>query len=184
MGAFYAAPILGIVLVWLSDDLWKFDQTWISASFLAYIALIVLSFTVQVPTMRKLRAHAISTSRSDPPIVGTSEKPRLSTLQGIKDLSPSLGRAQRVLMQVEGITLDEAYEVICEASDVTGHTELEISEEILATGQRPDLAVQATRRGVSSPEVEALVRRATVVGGLVNIIWAVVLCLMVFKPGV
>lgn len=184
MAAFCAAPVLGIMLVWLSDDLWKFDQAWISGSFLAYIALIIIALTVQVPTMRKLRAHAVSNRHSEATIVGSSDRLRVGTLQELKELSPTLHQAQRVLMELEGITLDKAYEAILEASDVTGQTELEIAEEVLATGQRPDLAVKETGRGVPSPELEGLVRRANLVGGIVNVIWAVVLCLMVFKPGV
>jgi uncharacterized membrane protein len=54
--AVYSVPILGILLILMSEDTWKFSQLWISLSFLLYIALIVLAVTVQVPTIRKMVA--------------------------------------------------------------------------------------------------------------------------------
>jgi uncharacterized membrane protein len=38
--AIYAVPILGILLVATSDDLWKFSQAWVSLSFLLYIVIL------------------------------------------------------------------------------------------------------------------------------------------------
>ncbi|HEX8770880.1 MAG TPA: DUF2269 family protein [Acidimicrobiales bacterium] len=36
----YAVPVFGIITLLLSDDAWKFSQTWISISLLLYIAII------------------------------------------------------------------------------------------------------------------------------------------------
>ncbi len=38
--AVFAVPILGILLVLMSDDVWQFSQAWISLSFLLYIAAV------------------------------------------------------------------------------------------------------------------------------------------------
>ena len=38
--AVYAVPILGILLLLVSDDRWKFSQTWVSLSFLLYIVIL------------------------------------------------------------------------------------------------------------------------------------------------
>jgi uncharacterized membrane protein len=51
-----AVPILGILLILLSDDTWKFSEAWISLSFLLYIVLMGLASGVQVPTIRKMVA--------------------------------------------------------------------------------------------------------------------------------
>ena len=54
--AVYTVPILGILLVLLSDDVWQFSDAWISLSFLLYIVIIVLAVTVHVPNIRKMIA--------------------------------------------------------------------------------------------------------------------------------
>jgi len=51
-----AAPILGILLILLSDDTWKFSEAWISLSFVLYIVLMGLATAVQVPGIRKIVA--------------------------------------------------------------------------------------------------------------------------------
>lgn len=51
-----AVPILGILLILMSDDVWQFSQAWISLSFLLYIVLMGLATGLQVPTLRKLVA--------------------------------------------------------------------------------------------------------------------------------
>ena len=54
--AVYTVPILGILLILMSDDTWKFSQAWISLSFLLYIVMLVLAITVQVPNIRRMIA--------------------------------------------------------------------------------------------------------------------------------
>jgi uncharacterized membrane protein len=54
--AVYSVPILGILLILLSDDTWKFSEAWISVSFLLYIVLLVIAITQQVPAIRKMIA--------------------------------------------------------------------------------------------------------------------------------
>ncbi len=54
--AIYTVPILGILLILLSDDTWKFSEAWISLSFLLYIVLVALAVTVQVPAIRRMVA--------------------------------------------------------------------------------------------------------------------------------
>lgn len=51
-----AVPILGILLILMSDDVWQFSQAWISLSFLLYFVLMGLATGLQVPTLRKLVA--------------------------------------------------------------------------------------------------------------------------------
>ena len=54
--AVYTVPVLGILLILLSDDAWQFSDAWISLSFLLYIVIIVLALAVQVPNIRKMIA--------------------------------------------------------------------------------------------------------------------------------
>lgn len=51
-----AVPILGILLILMSDDTWKFSEAWISLSFLLYIVLMGLATGIQVPAIRKMVA--------------------------------------------------------------------------------------------------------------------------------
>ncbi|HWI04505.1 MAG TPA: DUF2269 family protein [Acidimicrobiales bacterium] len=51
-----AVPILGILLILLSDDTWRFSEAWISLSFLLYFVLMGLATGLQVPTIRKMVA--------------------------------------------------------------------------------------------------------------------------------
>jgi uncharacterized membrane protein len=92
-----AVPILGILLILMSDDVWQFSQAWISLSLLLYIVLMGLATGLQVPTLRKL------------------------------------------------------------------------------------IALRAA--GGNATQVEALGKRAAVVGAIVNVLWVITLALMVFKPG-
>lgn len=52
--AIYAVPVLGILLVVLSDDVIKFSEGWISLSFLIYIAAIGVVHAVHLPNIRRM----------------------------------------------------------------------------------------------------------------------------------
>lgn len=97
--AVYSVPILGILLILMSDDTWKFSEAWVSLSLLLYIALVALAVTVQVPNIRRM------------------------------------------------------------------------------------IALRSGAEGVQATEMEARARTAAMVGGVVNVLWVIVLALMVFKPG-
>ena len=97
--AVYTVPILGILLILLSDDTWKFSEAWISLSLLLYIVLVALAVTVQVPAIRRM------------------------------------------------------------------------------------VAMRSGAEGAQSMDVQRLTKKVAMVGGIVNLLWVVVLFLMVFKPG-
>jgi uncharacterized membrane protein len=52
--AVYSVPVLGILLILLSDDVIQFSDTWISLSFLLYIAAIVVAVGFHVPNLKKM----------------------------------------------------------------------------------------------------------------------------------
>ncbi len=51
-----AVPILGILLILMSEDAIKFSAMWVSLSFLLYFVLMGLATGLQVPTIRKMVA--------------------------------------------------------------------------------------------------------------------------------
>ena len=52
----YAVPVLGIILVLLSEDIFGFGQLWITLSLLLYIVAIGLMHAVHLPTVRRINA--------------------------------------------------------------------------------------------------------------------------------
>jgi uncharacterized membrane protein len=52
----YAVPVLGILLVLMSDEAYKFSEAWISASFVLYIVGLGLSHGVLRPNVKKMHA--------------------------------------------------------------------------------------------------------------------------------
>ncbi len=54
--AVVAVPILGILLILMSEDTIKFSAIWVSLSFLLYFVLMGLATDLQVPTIRKMVA--------------------------------------------------------------------------------------------------------------------------------
>ena len=52
----YAVPVLGIVLVLMSEDVFQFSQLWISLSFLLYIVAIGLLHGLHLPIVRRINA--------------------------------------------------------------------------------------------------------------------------------
>ncbi|MDQ3897505.1 MAG: DUF2269 domain-containing protein [Actinomycetota bacterium] len=87
--AVYSVPILGILLILLSDDTWKFSDAWISLSFLLYIVILVLALTVQVPNIRRMIA-----------LRAGAEGVRTSEVEARARTSALLGGIQNVLWVV------------------------------------------------------------------------------------
>lgn len=54
--AIYLVPVTGILLIMMSGDVWKFSQTWISLSFLVYIALLGVLHGAYLPNTRRMNA--------------------------------------------------------------------------------------------------------------------------------
>ncbi len=52
----YAVPVLGILLVLMSDKFYEFSQAWISLSFLLYIVMLGLMHGLLRPNVKKINA--------------------------------------------------------------------------------------------------------------------------------
>ena len=80
-----AVPILGILLILMSDDTWKFSEAWISLSFLLYIVLMGLATGIQVPTVRRIVALRSGTEGAPSPEMQALGK-KAATVGGIVNL--------------------------------------------------------------------------------------------------
>lgn len=80
--AVLAVPVLGILLILMSDDTWKFSEAWISMSLLAYIVLIALAVAVQVPTIQKMVAMRQAGEANDAPAMRAAAK-KVASISGI-----------------------------------------------------------------------------------------------------
>jgi uncharacterized membrane protein len=50
----YAVPLLGFALIGLSDEAWKFSQTWIWLALVLYVGALGLSHAVLIPGHRRI----------------------------------------------------------------------------------------------------------------------------------
>lgn len=71
----YAVPVLGIVLVLLSDDQYKFSQAWISVSFLLYFVALGISHGLHTPNLRRMNELATELVGAGPPPGGSAGGP-------------------------------------------------------------------------------------------------------------
>lgn len=52
--AVYAAPVFGIITLLLSDDVFKFSQTWVSLSFVLFIVYVGVFHGVHLPNLKRM----------------------------------------------------------------------------------------------------------------------------------
>jgi uncharacterized membrane protein len=71
----YAVPILGIILIPLSDKAWKFSQSWISVALLLYIVGIAVSHAVMIPGHKRMNALMREIVAAGPPAPGAPAGP-------------------------------------------------------------------------------------------------------------
>jgi hypothetical protein len=69
----YAVFLLGLALVGMSDDAWKFSQTWVWLAIVLFIAAVGLSHGVLQPALRRMRALMGELAAGAPP--GSSGPP-------------------------------------------------------------------------------------------------------------
>jgi uncharacterized membrane protein len=63
----YAIPIFGIALVFMSDDVIEFDQTWIWLSILLYVIALAISHAVMIPSAKRMQVLARELIAMGPP---------------------------------------------------------------------------------------------------------------------
>lgn len=76
----YAAPVFGVILVFLSDDTWKFSQSWIGISILLYIVAVGMVHGLHLPNIRRMNALGAELAAS-PPAGAGGPPPQVAELQ-------------------------------------------------------------------------------------------------------
>ncbi|MFP5318239.1 MAG: DUF2269 family protein [Acidimicrobiia bacterium] len=71
----YSVPILGILLVLVSDDAWQFSDTWISLSFLLYIVALGLVHAVHFKNLKRMNVLMAELAAGPPPGAGGGGPP-------------------------------------------------------------------------------------------------------------
>jgi uncharacterized membrane protein len=95
----YTVPVLGILLVLLSDDLWKFSQAWISLSFLLYIVAVGVAHALHLPNLRRMNELMAQLAEGPPP--GTAPggpPPQVAELETRGQRAALVGGALNVLL--------------------------------------------------------------------------------------
>jgi uncharacterized membrane protein len=96
----YAVPILGILLIVTSDEVWKFDQKWISFSFLLYIIGIALSHAVLRPTVKKLNALTAQLAAAGPMPSAGGPPPAVAGVEALGKRAGAVGAVLNVIIVV------------------------------------------------------------------------------------
>lgn len=76
----YAVPVLGILLVFMSDDTWKFSQSWIGISLLLYVVALGVVHGLHLPNIRRMNALGAELAAS-PPTGAGGPPPQVADLE-------------------------------------------------------------------------------------------------------
>ena len=66
----YTIPVFGVALVFMSDDVIKFDETWVWLSLLLYIVALGLSHGMLMPTVKRMHVLMKEMIEGPPPVGG------------------------------------------------------------------------------------------------------------------
>jgi uncharacterized membrane protein len=66
----YAIPIFGIALVFMSDDIIEFDQTWIWLSLVLYVVALGISHGLLFPAVKRMHVLMAEMINGPPPAAG------------------------------------------------------------------------------------------------------------------
>lgn len=95
----YAVPVLGILLVLLSDDQFKFSQAWVSLSFLLYIVSIGVVHALHLPNLRRMNALMAGLVSSGP-APGSGLPPEVTELEAREKRAAAIGTALNLVLVV------------------------------------------------------------------------------------
>jgi uncharacterized membrane protein len=77
----YAVPVLGILMVLLSDGAFGFGTTWVWLSLVVYVLALGLSHSVMIPSHRRINALMLEMEQGAPPAGGPP--PQVAQIQAI-----------------------------------------------------------------------------------------------------
>jgi uncharacterized membrane protein len=98
--AIYAVFVLGILLVGTSDDVWGFDQKWISFSMLLYIIGIALTHAVMRPAVKRMNALQAELAGAGPGPAAGGPPPQVAELESLGQWVGAVGAALNVLLVI------------------------------------------------------------------------------------
>ena len=96
----YAVPIFGILLILVSDDVWEFDQKWISFSFLLYIIGLGLSHGVLRPTVKRLNVLTAQLAAAGPMPSAGGPPPEVAEVEALGKRAGLVGAALNLIVVV------------------------------------------------------------------------------------
>lgn len=99
----YAVPVLGIGLVFMSDDVWTFGQTWVWLSLLLYVIGIGLSHSVMIPSEKRMNVLAAELVAAGPPPAGAAAggpPPQVVEMEGLEKRLAAVGTVLNLLVVV------------------------------------------------------------------------------------
>jgi uncharacterized membrane protein len=94
----YAVPVLGILLVLVSDDAWSFSDTWIWLSMALYVVGIGVSHGVLIPGAKKIMALMLEMESGPPPAGGPP--PQVAEIEALGKRQAMAGGFLDVLLVV------------------------------------------------------------------------------------
>lgn len=93
----YAVPVLGIVLILMSDDVFKFSQTWISATFVVYVAFLGVLHGAHLPTVRRMN-ELLASLAAGSTAPGGGPPPEATELDGLGRKAAVTGGCMNLLL--------------------------------------------------------------------------------------
>jgi uncharacterized membrane protein len=99
----YAVPVLGIGLVFMSDDVWTFGQTWVWLSTVLYLVGIGMSHGLLMPAEKRMLVLARELNDAGPPPAGAASggpPPQVVEMEAIEKRLAVVGTALNVLLVV------------------------------------------------------------------------------------
>jgi uncharacterized membrane protein len=97
----YAVPVFGLGLVGMSDDGWKFSQTWVWLALLLYVIGIAVSHAVLIPSEKRMNVLAAELVAAGPPPAGASgPPPQVVEMEGLEKKLAASGTFLNLLVVV------------------------------------------------------------------------------------
>ena len=94
----YAVPILGLALVGMSDDAWKFSQTWVWLAIVLYVVALGISHAVLLPSVKRIGVLMREMIAAGPPTGGPP--PQAAEIEGLGKKAGAAGATLNLMLIV------------------------------------------------------------------------------------
>jgi hypothetical protein len=99
----YAVPLLGLALVGMSDDAWKFDQTWVWLALVLYVVALGISHAVLLPSVKRIGVLMRELVAAGPPAGGPpagGPPPQVAEIEGLGKKAGAAGATLNLMLIV------------------------------------------------------------------------------------